>query len=260
MFRRLICAKPVRLVVVAIGLLLIGGAFAYFGHNHLTALHANAAYFLGLPFPAEWDRAAADHNVSAASMADGDCVMIGDSLMSRMPPDLLPPDTFICGLPGDTTTGTTYRIRQYAFLNRASVLFISVGINDLGKTSDDGFLDRYRQLLDALPADKPIVCSCILPVDRRVFTYPHRENERIRVLNVKLQKLVESKPNRTFVWCWDEMLDDEHNLRRDFHWGDGLHVNRAAYEVWTAKIRPALALARDSTRDNAHATAWAMEH
>ena len=53
-----------------------------------------------------------------------------------------------------------------ATLERAKCIVLAIGINDGRYRSAEEAINNYVQILDALPQNRPVVVSAILPVDK----------------------------------------------------------------------------------------------
>ena len=100
------------------------------------------------------------------------------------------------------------------------------------------------RVLDLIPSGTPVVMSAILPVDERV----HRGygNADILDANRRLAKLCAAHPGCSFLDLTAGLKDATGGLDPRFHVGDGLHLSREGYDVWTRAWMVALAPYRGS--------------
>jgi lysophospholipase L1-like esterase len=58
--------------------------------------------------------------------------------------------------------------------------------------------------------------------------------------NLQVKKLAETSPLLGYVDVWTPMLNDKGEPKPEVFIADGLHMNRAGYDIWTTAVRPFL--------------------
>ena len=65
-------------------------------------------------------------------------------------------------------------------------------------------------------------------------------NDRIIRVNQSLATVADRYSNVTFINSRELFVDSRDQLRKDYHIGDGLHLNTRGYEVWIKVLRDSL--------------------
>jgi lysophospholipase L1-like esterase len=178
------------------------------------------------------------HRLMDANIPDGAVIFIGDSITHNLcVSDIVTPSVNF-GIGKDTTVGVLKRLPLYRCLERASLCVMAIGLNDLRRRDNAEILNNYRLILQALPPHLPVVCSAVLPVDERVRRDHGGNNIRIKELNGGLKALCGAhSPICTFVDAGPKLIDSSGNLGREYHDGDGVHLNATGKSVWMQEIR-----------------------
>jgi lysophospholipase L1-like esterase len=121
-----------------------------------------------------------------------------------------------------------------------SQIFIYEGDNDLnsGKSAEIILADASRLLAiirKELPRKVPVVFISAKPSLAR-----WRLKEDYEAFNKKLKRWTKRQRKVKFVDVWTPMLDQNGEPFKDIFLGDGLHMNKKGYEIWTSTIRPYL--------------------
>lgn len=186
-----------------------------------------------------YDRITTYHFRMDGNVPDGATLFIGDSITQGLATSAIANPAVNYGIGSDTTLGVLNRIRKYESLNRADAVVLAIGVNDLGRRSDEIIVTNYKKILDSIPEKIPVVVSAILPVDERVQRV-NSENKRISRVNKLLRDLSLEYENVTFSDAGSSLRDSDNNLKSDFHVGDGVHLSSAGYQVWIRELRRAL--------------------
>jgi len=168
-------------------------------------------------------------------------VFTGDSLTEEFDLELYFPgrDLINRGISGDRISGLLERFDLSVAILKPALLFVMIGINDLG----DGMLprqmkDRYLALLNRIAETLPetrVVIQALLPFSA---DWPTLDKIRFSESNRLLQSLVQSAG---FTW-----LDFHNDFCREDGFidpqltNDGLHLNHSGYEKWAKRIEPLL--------------------
>lgn len=143
------------------------------------------------------------------------------------------------GIGADTTVGVAHRLAQYASVQRAQSVFLSVGVNDLKYRSVSELLQNYSALIDTLPEAADVFVNAVWPVnpniDARWRAYP----EKINRLNQQLERLCGERDNCRYFDVTNELKDSAGYLRVDLQVGDAIHLNHKGYSLVIAMLKKA---------------------
>jgi N-acetyl-anhydromuramyl-L-alanine amidase AmpD/lysophospholipase L1-like esterase len=176
----------------------------------------------------------------------GTVVLLGDSITEWHPAKTLGGLPVVnMGISGDhawyppeTTGGVARRVPLVAKA-KPSDIFLMIGINDLGASKSLDALERHHRIVIAslreqVPGARLHIQSILPTRDRFAFHLPN-----IREANRRLQRIAQ-EAGADYINLFDLMTDEQGELRADFT-GDGLHLHRPAYEIWTAALEKHLA-------------------
>jgi len=170
------------------------------------------------------------------NLEDGRVLFLGDSHVQAWQVAQVHEAAVNLGIGGETTLRLLLRLGDYRSLPRARAVVLLVGFNDLYFRTPEEAATILRKLLAGLPPAMPVVQFAVPPVDERVAG--HGRNAQVAALNAAFRAAC-AGPCR-FVEVGDALRDEAGNLQRRFHEGDGIHLNRAGYEVLTRLARQAL--------------------
>lgn len=168
------------------------------------------------------------HRGMDPSVPEGAAIFLGDSITQSLATATVAPHAVNYGI-GFATTGDLLRhLPEYKSLNRASIVYLMIGVNDLLLGQAAGLHDRLKQIAQALPTDRRVVWSGLMPV----FS-PEVSPAQIAAANEVIQVACAERPRCTYVdtvalFAGDSSL---------FH--DGLHPNERGYARWMAALRGA---------------------
>lgn len=154
-------------------------------------------------------------------------VLLGDSLMQDLGSAHLGREVHSFALGGMTVSVLLEAAPGLGCLERAKVVVLGVGANDLKYRSPAQILAAYSVLLDALPPELDVVAVPVLPVDERapdVIARPYLSNRRLGELDHLLSACALARP-RTRRVDVSELLASDGSLRSDLHSGDGWHLS-----------------------------------
>jgi len=119
---------------------------------------------------------------------------------------------------------------------RPKQVFIYEGDNDLanGKTPDE-VVAQASQLLALIRKKLPKKIQ-ILFISAKPSVLRWSMKEKYEAYNQKLAYWCSQNNNVVFVDVWTSMLDTDENVRRDLFVEDGLHMNKAGYDIWKGII------------------------
>jgi lysophospholipase L1-like esterase len=182
------------------------------------------------------------HSRSVDAVPDGAVVFIGDSLTQGLAVAAVHPSAVNYGIGGDTTRGVLGRLPAYRpALERAECIVVAIGFNDTRHREADEALRNYARILDALPEDRRVIVSAVLPVDDRARGSLAGRRDWIGRFNAGLRRLAAEREQVTFLDAGDALdRDGDGRLDRSLHDGDGVHLNSAGYRAWAARLADAI--------------------
>ncbi|MEM8945050.1 MAG: GDSL-type esterase/lipase family protein [Planctomycetota bacterium] len=188
------------------------------------------------------DRTLRLHQRGIESVPDGATIFLGDSLTQGACVSAAAPLAVNYGIASDTTHGVLERLSSYLpAIERASCVVLAIGVNDGAYWSLDRAADHYRQVLDQLPAECPVIASAILPVDDRAEKTSETLTTWRSDFNTRLELLTADYSSVHYVDCAGVLdVDGDGKLDQQFHVGDGIHLNGAGNRAWLAFLRDAI--------------------
>ena len=188
------------------------------------------------------------HQRMDGNVPDHAVVFIGDSLTQGLCVDAVATPSVNYGIGSDTSVGVLRRLPKYRSLERASIVVIAIGINDMTYRDNEAILENYSQILEALPRSAHVIVSAVLPVDEtRMGTGNQRKgtNDRVRSLNVALAALCQKQPDRClFVDVGAKLVDQTGKLDAALSDPDGVHLTSEGNKVWIEGLKKAVATLR----------------
>ncbi|MDR1308327.1 MAG: GDSL-type esterase/lipase family protein [Deltaproteobacteria bacterium] len=182
--------------------------------------------------------------------ADGprNIVMLGDSLTAGGDWAPLDPGGEVLnqGVPGDGFNQILRRLGATVEA-RPGIVFLQVGINDLGAGRDmeaivSGHRAIWQELRSAIPGLRLVVCS-LIPVSERAYGERSRiSNRRILETNRLLAEAA-SRAGLEFVDLFGPLFEEGQGLPRDLTF-DGLHLTKKGQGIWLGELASFLAASR----------------
>jgi lysophospholipase L1-like esterase len=172
------------------------------------------------------------------NVPSGSAIFIGDSSFQGLCVSAVFTPSVNYGIGSDTTLGVLQRLPKYESLNRASMVILEVGVNDLKRRKDEEILSNYSSILKLLPSHLSVIISGILPVNEAIAHHTKGYNARIMGLNSRLKNLCESeKPRCTFVNSGPALVDSNGSLSTNYQEGDGVHLNGQGNAIWIQELK-----------------------
>jgi len=104
-------------------------------------------------------RMAKYHERIDSNVPSGSAIFIGDSITQGLCVSAVFTPSVNYGIGSDTTLGVLKRLPKYESLNRASMVILEVGINDLKRRKDEEILSNYSSILKLIPSHMPVIIS-----------------------------------------------------------------------------------------------------
>lgn len=179
------------------------------------------------------------HKRMDGNVPEGAVVFIGDSITQGLCVSAVISPSVNYGIGNDTTLGVLKRLPAYRSIDRASVVVLAIGINDINIRSNDEILENYRLIIDHIPKRTPIVLSAVLPIDEALKgqEWQGRNDERIKRLNAGIQRLANADRRTFFVDAGPLLVDASGDLADQYHDGDGVHLNSQGNSIWINALR-----------------------
>ncbi|MFA5263295.1 MAG: GDSL-type esterase/lipase family protein [Opitutaceae bacterium] len=143
------------------------------------------------------------------------------------------------GIGGDTTPHLIYRLQEDVLSLHPRALVILIGTNDLGEhTSPEQITANLRVLHALIRASYPEIpiAWCLVMPRTGDDTYP----ERIRDLNARIAKLVESDHRATLCDTFTPLAQPDGTSIPECYSPDRLHLNETGYVRWRSVLHPVL--------------------
>lgn len=171
------------------------------------------------------------------NVPDGAVIFIGDSITQGLCVLAVVPLSMNYGIGGDTSAGVLKRLPEYKSLERASVIVIAIGANDMSQRSNEDILKNYRAIIQNIPGKVPVVFSAVLPIDEDCGKYAQGTNQRIRRLNKELKTLCATSLRLFYVDAGPFLADKDGDLSDEFHDGDNIHLNSMGNNIWIRELK-----------------------
>ncbi len=163
---------------------------------------------------------------------DGTVVLLGDSIMQSLPAVALASGAVNYGVGGMSAAQLVQALPLFHdSIGRSRAIVLAVGINDFIQGTQPGLADHYKAILTAIPAEKPIVWSSIMPTARTSAA-------AIADANATIKRLCALRPRCAFVDTWPLMAPGGERVPSFYR--DWVHLNGEGYRRWLPALRHAL--------------------
>jgi lysophospholipase L1-like esterase len=157
------------------------------------------------------------------------------------------------GISGQTTPQMLVRFRQDVINLKPKVVVILAGINDIngntGPSTLEMIKDNIRSMVELAKASNiQVVLSSVLPCDSIYVRPDLHPAERVLQLNVWLKNY--ANDNQCIYLDYFPSLANEKNGLKEEYTDDGIHPNKAGYEVMAPLADEAVKRALAVTGDN----------
>ena len=140
------------------------------------------------------------------------------------------------GIGGEFTDGILRRLDPI-IKGKPKQVFLMIGINDLILHRPPHILANYRSIVERIRTESPsteLIVQSILPVNNTVKN-TGLSNEDVLTLNEGIQKIT-TDFNLKYVDLHQKFKDPSGKLN-DKYTLDGIHLNRAGYDLWIGEIK-----------------------
>lgn len=177
------------------------------------------------------------HRGMDSSIPDNAVLFIGDSITQSLATSAISPYSVNLGIGSDTTSGVLNRLGIYNAIDRAKLVVIGIGINDLHQNvSSIETQSNYRKILESIPSNISVLVTSVLPIglnaEKKRFN-----NESIHSLNLFIESTVEAFENVTYLNSHTALADHAGYLKPAHHNGDGIHLSDEGYQVLIEQLK-----------------------
>lgn len=174
-------------------------------------------------------------------------VFFGDSITYRYNIKESFSDHYIVnkGINGHSTNDLLNRLDKDVIEYNPSKVFLLIGVNDLsGFIDKETVVDNIKKIIEKITEKRSktkIYVESIYPINRRILTekeYPIDEvltNDLIKETNELIKELCKDK-DLTYIDVYDELIDDEGNLKEEYT-VEGQHLTDEGYEKVTEVLK-----------------------
>jgi lysophospholipase L1-like esterase len=202
------------------------------------------AHLRATPRSSYYQERLADHLLGDGAVPRGAVIFIGDSQIQGLDVDGVARGAVNFGIGGDTTAGLLQRLPLYASLGRARAVVLEIGTNDLAVAAPQEIVANYQRILSLIPREAAVVVNAVLPVSAGKSGEsggPVSRNQAIGEINGGLAAICATRAGCAFIDPGPALADPSGDLAAEYDLGDGLHLSRAGYRVWSDMLRAALA-------------------
>ncbi len=145
--------------------------------------------------------------------------------------DALPPKERH-GLFFETISKMSQGLDDYSRLPRVRALVVMAGTNDFAAQNID---EDLRRIADKLPVSSPLLWFAVPPVSSRIET--RQTNAQITEFNRRVKELCAVKANCRFIDPTSLLIDENGDLKSEYHDGDGITFNKRGSEIWVNALK-----------------------
>lgn len=162
-------------------------------------------------------------------------VFLRDSITQGLATVAVAPYAINYGIGGENTAELLDAIPSYKSLARANAIVLAIGINDLSQGKKEGLEDRYQRIVAALPRDKPLIWSSVMPARSKKIT-----SSDIADTNRTIKAMCEKRGNCIFVATWSFLADANGLMIQRYFLDDGVHLSPDGYRQWISALKQAI--------------------
>ncbi len=141
------------------------------------------------------------------------------------------------GFGGSEMSDLLYHLEHVVLKFAPAKVFIYGGDNDL----DSGrpvsiIMEQTEKVVEAIESKFPNCQIILISVKPSLIRWHLRSN--YEKLNQEFELFASKNANRKYVNIWEAMLNDQGVVNPSIFIEDGLHMNKAGYDIWDRVIRP----------------------
>ena len=169
----------------------------------------------------------------------GSVLFYGDSMVQGLAVASASDMAVNYGIGQATSEHVALQLRNHQNVARAKAVVIAVGINDIAREESAQVLPNYRAAIQNIPETVPVIISQIMPVDEEDLQRLGL-SQIVNTVNTELDQLCASSPRIECLNAGTSLADDNGQLKRQYHTGDGLHLNARGNKIWLQQLRLAI--------------------
>jgi len=179
-------------------------------------------------------------------------IFLGDSLIQGLAVTAVSKGAINYGIGNDTTRGLLLRLNIYDHsIRNASIVILAIGVNDLISYDLNKTKRNFQLIIENLrrKTNVPIIISGILPINEHIEYYK-RNNRNISKINHHILNLATTYKDVTFIDMTQLLIDNKKQLKREYHIGDGIHLNKVGNIMWINKLKQTIKKIEHDNRKN----------
>lgn len=173
------------------------------------------------------------------SIPEGAVIFLGASNTQSLAVAAVTPVSINLGIGQQTTRLLLEAIPFYKSLHRAGAIVVSIGTNDILHDQAEGIEERLRQIDRALPANKPVIWSAIMPI-RAAISDKKAKEAWIQSANKLIKALCYARERCMYVDTWQLLANGQPPEAERYFSVDGIHLSDAGYRQWILGLKSGL--------------------
>lgn len=174
------------------------------------------------------------HRAMDELIPDKTIIFLGDSITQGLATVAVAPYTVNYGIGGQTATELLDAISSYKSLGRASVIVLTIGINDIRFGMSEGLNERYRKIEAALPRGTPLIWNSVMPANLSAL-----QKASVVDANHSIMALCQKRTNCVFLKTSSFLADANGEMVRRYFYDD-VHLNSHGYRQWISALKNAI--------------------
>lgn len=170
------------------------------------------------------------HSRIDPSVPDKASIFLGDSIIEGLATAAVAPNSVNFGIGRQTTDKLLESIKRYKSIDRASEIYLLIGINDFLQNKKEGLQGRLQEISKSIPLEKRLIWSGIMPTLPNKIVSP----TEIQLVNKYIKELCDIRARCVYVDTWEAI-----EPMREKAFTDGIHLSPAGYKEWIKKLREA---------------------
>ena len=158
------------------------------------------------------------------TVPDGSVLFLGDSITMALVTSAVSDDSVNYGIGYQRSDQLIESMSIYESINRARLVVVSIGTNDLLQNMEQGIDSRYRHIINLIPDDVPVFLNSVFPSNKVSLS---------RVVKVveSAKKVCSEFHNCTFINAFEAMSKNGHPTPGVLLEG-GVHFTDKGYRIW----------------------------
>lgn len=167
-------------------------------------------------------------------------VFFGDSLLHGLNTNSVTHNSLNFAIAGETSADLLQRFSYYRAANQSKKLVIGVGINDIGKIPTSEIVNQITRLLQLPQKTTTVYFLGLLPIGHEHQQRLTKNQSDINNVNVAMQLHCQQSKQCIYIAPPSLLIDKKGMLEKRYHRGDGLHLNKEGYKVWSSYLHDQL--------------------